>query len=246
MKTKRFVAIVLFYVMLVSLMAACKKEPRDELKYDVAFDINDYEFFSDIFDEGTWEEKGSYTMLLNGLFTPVVLEMDGLTVKTVNAYGQSLELDQDTYQGYVGIEIEAAEGILVIYQIDDYERTCWLLTEEKCYVLPPKDGYSTTVHIRDGGAPEYYRSWCEYETSFNQEVYAPLYYCTSRDHVLYQSGSVEIADGEIRLTPAKTVTVSDEYDLDAMFAEAKADEYAGEYFSGFETVDQALAANADR
>ena len=227
-------------------MTACKKEPREKLGYDFAFDMNDYDFFSDIFENDQWENKGTYTLLLNGLFTPVILEMDGLTVKTVNAYGQSLKLDQDVYQGYVGIEIEAAEGILVIYQIDDYQRTCWLLTKEKCHVLFPEDGYSTTVHVRDGKTLEYYRSWCEYETSFNQEVYAPLYYCTSRDHVLYQTGSVELADGKISLTPNKTVTASDEYDLDAMFTEAKTDEYAAEYFSQFDTVDEALSANINR
>ena len=196
--------------------------------------------------EGQWEEKGSYTMLLNGLFTPVVLKMDGLTVKTVTAYGQSLELNQDTYQGYVGIEIEATEGVLVIYQSDDYEPNCWLLTEEKCHELRPEDGYSTTVHVRDDGTLRYYQSWCVYNTLFNQEDYAPLYYCTSRDHVLYQGGSLEIVDAQLVLTLERTVTVSDEYDLDALFMEAKADEYAGEYFSQFETVDQVLAANTNR
>lgn len=246
MKTNRFVAVVLFSVTLVSLMVACKKAPREELECDFVFDMDDYEFFSDVFNDDQWEDKGPYTVLLNGLLTPVVLKMDGMTVKTVNAYGQILQLDQETYQGYVGIEIEAAEGVLIIYQIDDYERACWLLTEEKCYDLTPKDGYSTTVHVRDDGTLRYYRSWCEYETSFNQEAYAPLYYCTSRDHVLYQSGTAEIADGQLRLMPEKTVTASDEYDLNAMFSEAKADEYAGEYFSRFETVDQALAANTDR
>ena len=41
------------------------------------------------------------------------------------------------------------------------------------------------------------------------------------------------------MTPENTVTVSDEYDLDAMFAEAK----ASGMFEGYETVDALLAAN---
>jgi maltodextrin utilization protein YvdJ len=164
----------------------------------------------------------------------------------VSAYGQTLQLDQETYQDQVGIEIEASDGVLVVYQTYDYEKTCWLITKEKSYTLSPTDGYSTTVHVHDDGTLTYYRSWREYETTFNQETFAPLYCCTSRDHVLYQLGSGDIKDGKLNLKLEKNVTLSDEYDVDELFAQAKADEYAGEYFSSFETVDEALAANANR
>lgn len=248
---KRWILALIAFALLLGL-TACASVPEDEVPAqtcDLEYDMGEYSFFADIFDQkpmDEWEAMGQYTVLLKGLHTPVVLEMDGLIVKTLRAYGQTLRLDQDAYQGYVGVEIEAAEDVLVIYQIDDYERSCWLLTEEKCYELHPKDGYSTTVHVRDDGTLGYHKSWGEYDTTFNQEEYAPLYYCTSRDDVLYQNGSAEIANGQLVLTPEKTVTADDEYDLEALFAEAKADGYAGEHFSRFETVDQALAANVNR
>lgn len=242
----RCIALVLCCVLLCGWMAACEKAPQQTLEYDVMFDMNDYGFFSDIFSDGQWEDKGAYTMLLNGLFTPVLVEMEGLTVKTVSAYGKHLVLNQDAYQGTAGIEMEAAEGVLILYQNGDYENSCWLLTGEKSYHLPPEDGYSTTVRVGDDGALRYHRSWCQYDTTFHQDVYAPLYYCTSRDHMLYQDGAVAFQDGELVLTPEKTVTADEEYDLEAMFAEAKLCELAGEYFSRFETVDQVLAANKNR
>lgn len=256
MKTTRFVAAILCCVMTVSWVAACKKEPHREaeqpqsqeqaLEYDVVFDMKDYEFFSQIFEEGQWEEKGPYTMLLSGLDTPVTLEMDGLTVKTVSAYGHTLTLNQETFQDDVGVEIESAEGVVVIYQTYDCASSCWLLTEEDYHVLPPVEGYSTRVQVREDGSLGYRKSWDQYDTTFNQEDYAPLYYCTSRNHMLYQIGSAEFLDNELVLAPEKTVTVDDEYDLESLFAEAKADAYAGDYFSQFETVDQALAANENR
>ena len=46
-------------------------------------------------------------------------------------------------------------------------------------------------------------------------------------------------DGEVVLTPEKTVTLADAHDLDALFAEAKANGVFAEY----ETVDALLAAN---
>ena len=41
------------------------------------------------------------------------------------------------------------------------------------------------------------------------------------------------------LTVEKTVVVSDEYDLDALFAQAQADGY----YEDYETADEVLAAN---
>ena len=254
---RRFFLIIVSIVILL-VFASCGAKPEDtvpedtsgqEEAYDLVIDMKDYGYFADVFEEKPveeWEAMGTYTISLRGMHTPVLVNMHGMDVLSVSAYGQTLTLNQGAYQGYVGIEIEATESVLIIYQIDDYESSCWLLTEEKCYALHPEGGYSTTVHVREDGTLRYRKFWGEYDTTFDQEEYAPLYYCTSRDDVLYQIGSVGITDGQVVLTPEKTVTADDEYDLDAMFAEAKADEYAGEYFSRFETVEEALAANVNR
>ena len=57
-----------------------------------------------------------------------------------------------------------------------------------------------------------------------------------------KTGRAEIRNGEAILTPEITFTLSDEYDLDAMFAEAK----ANGAFEEYETVDALLAANQAR
>ena len=84
---------------------------------------------------------------------------------------------------------------------------------------------------------QYIRYWDQYVSTFNQT--SPLMVCTSRDQFLYETGRAEIVDGEVVLTVKETVVLSDLYDLDAMFAEAKAEGLFAEY----ETVDELFAAN---
>ena len=75
---------------------------------------------------------------------------------------------------------------------------------------------------------------------FEQMGYEALATCTGRDEPIGETGTVEIIGGDVVLTPEVIVTVSDGYDLDALFAEGKD---AGA-FEAYETLDDLLAANA--
>lgn len=228
-------------------LVACVTPQEDnnpEISYDLAYDLGNYDHFADIFDEKTvdqWTSMGRYTLLLKGLHTPVLLEMDGMNVLSVNAYGQTVELGEGGFvsQDCTPVSIQSAKNTVVVNLTWDYDGETIILTNKQRYEFRRDGDISTQVFLKDDGTLRYTRYWGEYRTSFEQWDTAPLDLCTSRDHFLEESGRAEIVGGEVVLTAENTATVSDKYDLDAMFAEAKA---AGMY-QEYETVDALLAAN---
>lgn len=250
---KARITLLLCFVMLLSL-AACGTEPEVSASedttvpgntYDLVYDMHDYNWFSEIFDEKTeeqWDDMGRYIILLKGLHTPVTVEMDGRIVLSVSAYGYTENVNIDVFQGDVSAQIQSADDAVLVNEYRDYDGNTWILTPDGCHEFHRDGDISTQVYVLEDGTMQFRRFWGAYDTTFNQEDYAPLYYCTSRSHFLYEKGAAEIRNGEVILTAEMTVTVSDEYDLDAMFAQAKAEGNFMEY----DTVDELLAANAHR
>ena len=120
----------------------------------------------------------------------------------------------------------------------DYAGETIHLTQGKSHAFQPDGDISTQVYVGEDGKLAYGRYWREYVTSFDQWETAPLELSTSREQFLYETGHAELVDGEVVLTPEKTVTLADAYDLDALFAEAQ----ANGFFEEYETVDALLAA----
>lgn len=243
---KRWIFALISVIMLLGLNA-CASAPEPTAPayaYDLAYDMTDYDYFSEIFEEKSseeWDAMGAYTLLLNGLHTPVLVDMKGMDVLAVHAYGQTAELGTAgaLFQDDTPVSIQSAEGALVVNITRDYDGETLILTDERCHRFQPEGAVSTQVFVREDGSFTYRRYWGEYVTSFDQWDTAPLELCTSRDQFLYETGHAVIRNGEVVLTPELTLTVSDEYDLDAMFAEAK----ASGMFEEYETVDALLDAN---
>lgn len=248
MMRRRILALLLAAMLLI--LAACASAPGTDVpedSYDLAYDLSELGSFADIFDtkaSDEWDAMGAYTILLKGLDTPVLVDMNGMDVLAVHAYGETAELGDAgrTYQGETPVSIRSTENAVVINISRDYDGETVILAQDLCHSFRPEGDISTQVFVREDGTLGYGRYWGEYVTSFDQWDTAPLELCTGRDHFLYETGYAEIQNGEVVLTPEKTVTVSDEYDLDAMFAEAK----ASGMFDGYETVDALLAANQAR
>ena len=239
---KRYLFALLCVLVLLTSAACAPKSEGDS--YDLSYDMAHYDFFAEIFEEKSpedWAAKGQYTILLNGLHTPVFVDMDGMDVLSVRAYGQTVSLGTDgcLFQDVTPVNIASTADAVVVNISWDYDGKTIILTKNQCHTFQPQGSISTQIFVEADGSLRYYRYWGEYVTSFNQWEYAPLDLCTNRDQFLYEKGKAALVDGEFVLTPAQTVTVSDEYDLDALFAEAKA---AGQY-EEYETVEECLAAN---
>ena len=214
-----------------------EKEP-----VELVFDMNDYKSFGYIFDEKTdeeWNSMGRYTIRLEGLSTPVTLEMDGQLVLSVSAYDQTKIVNIGPYQTYIPASFSCTDNAIIVNESLDYCGSTWILTAGGCYEFHPEGSFSTQVYVSKDGTMQYIRYWGEYVTTFNQT--SPLMVCTSRDQFLYETGRAEIVDGEVVLTVEETVVLLDLYDPDAMFAEAKA--YG--MFTEYETVDELFKANKE-
>ena len=243
---KRWIAALMSVLMMLAL-AACASAPETTVPqdaYDLAYNMADYDWFSDIFEEKTseeWDAMGAYTILLEGLDTPVLVDMSGRDVVAVHAYDQTAELGDagTTYQDETPVSIRSAGNVVVVNISWDHDGETILLTQGKSYTFQPDGDISTQIYVGEDGVLAYGRYWGEYVTSFDQWETAPLELSTSREQFLYETGHAEIVDGEVVLTPEKTVTLADVYDLDALFAEAK----ANGFFEEYETVDALLAAN---
>ena len=212
----------------------------DKEPVELVFDMNDYKSFGYIFDEKTddeWNSMGRYTIRLEGLSTPVTLEMDGQLVLSVSAYDQTKIVNIGPYQLYIPASFSCTDNAIIVNETLDYCGSTWILTAGGCYEFHPEGSFSTQVYVSKDGTMQYSRYWGAYVTTFNQT--SPLMVCTSRDQLLYETGRAEIVDGEVVLTVEETVVLSDLYDPDAMFAEAKA--YG--MFTEYETVDELFAAN---
>ena len=234
-------------IVLMLALTACAAAPEADAA-DLVYDMNDYDFFWQVLEEKSpeeWERMGAYTVLLEGLDTPVTVHMDGTDVVSIDAFGQTAEL------GESGLANEYHGGFSPVYDIrstkdavvirvsgGEFSEDSILITKDGCHTFRPENGYYTAVFVGDDGALDYCRIW-DRMNDFEQMGYEALATCTGRDEPISETGTVEIIGSEVVLTPVVTVTVSDGYDLDALFAEGKE---AGA-FEAYETLDDLLAAN---
>ena len=239
--------LALIGIVLMLALAACAAAPEADAA-DLVYDMNDYDFFWQVLEEKSpeeWERMGAYTVLLEGLDTPVTVHMDGTDVLSVDAFGQSAEL------GESGLANEYHDGFSPVYDIrstkdavvirvsgGEFSEDSILITKDGCHTFEPENGYYTSIFPGEDGTLDYSRTWHTL-ADFEQSGFYALAICTGRDDPIGETGTVEIVGGEVVLTPKVTVTVSDGYDLDALFAEGKE---AGA-FEAYETLDDLLAAN---
>ena len=243
---KRRILALIGIVMMLAL-TACAAAPEADAA-DLVYDMNDYDFFWQVLEEKSpeeWESMGAYTVLLEGLDTPVTVHMDGTDVLSVDAFGQTAELGEsglanEYHDGYSPVyDIRSTKDAVVIrVSGGEFSEESILITRDGCHNFEPENGYYTSIFPGEDGTLDYSRTW-ERMNDFEQMGYEALATCTGRDEPIGETGTVEIIGGDVVLTPEVTVTVSDGYDLDAMFAEGKE---AGA-FEAYETLDALLAAN---
>ena len=250
---KRWI-LALTVAMMVLGLAACASAPEATVPtapaydYDLAYDMADYDCFADIFEEKPveeWDTMGAYTMLLKGLHTPVLVNMNGTDALSVSAHGQTVELGDaglasDYHDGFSPVwYIDSTEDAVVIrVSGGEFSEDSIVITKERCHTFQPENGYFTSIFVGDDGALAYRRTWHTL-ADFEQSGFYALESCTGRDDPLYETGRVEIKGDDLVLTAEETVVLSDQYDLDALFAEGKA---AGA-FEQYDSLDALLEAN---
>ena len=244
---KRWIVTLLSILMLLSLTACAPATDSGE-DSDLVYDMTNYDFFTEIFEEKSveeWTSMGRYTMLLKGLHTPVVVTMDGTDVLSIGAYDQTVELGEagladEYHEGFSPVYYIGSTQMAVVIRVSGGESSdnSILITEGRYYDFLQETDCDTSFFVGEDGTLEYSRIWTD-PAVLEQEGYYALESCTDRNEILYETGSAEIADGDLVLTAEETVVFSDVFDPDALFAEAKA---AGA-FEEYDSVDALLAAN---
>lgn len=248
---KRWIITLMSILMLLGL-TACASAP-DETSIpgetcDLAYDMTNYGFFSEIFEEKSvdeWNSMGQYTMLLKGLHTPVVVRMDGTDVLSIGAYDQTVELGEaglanEYHEGLSPVDFIGSTQDAVVIRVSGGESSddSILIAKDRTYTFLQETDCDTNFFVGEAGTLEYRRTWND-PNDYEEMGFYALEVCTARDEVLYETGRAEIADGELVLSAEETVVFSDVFDPDALFAEAKA---AGA-FEEYDSVDALLAAN---
>ena len=218
---------------------------------DLVYDIANHQWISQIPEQETveeWNALGQYTLRLEGLHTPVILNMDGTSVLSVTAFDQTIDLGgagmaSDYFDGYSPVNYIRSTEDAVVIRINGGEM--WddfiLITKEDYFRYPNEHDGHIALWVNEDGTLGYRQTYLFMDDIEEMGCHV-LYQLTSRDQVLHNEGHAEIINGEVVLTVEETVVLLDLYDPDAMFAEAKA--YG--MFTEYETVDELFEANKAR
>jgi hypothetical protein len=224
------------------------KDPEEET--ELIYDMANHQWFSDIFEEKTveeWNALGQYTLRLEGLHTPVILNMDGTSVLSVTAFDQTIDLGgagmaSDYFDGYSPVNYIRSTKDAVVIRINGGEM--WddfiLITKEDYFRYPNEHDGHIALWVNEDGTLGYRQTYL-FMDDIEEMGSHVLYQLTSRDQVLHNEGHAGIINGEVVFTAEKTVVFSDHFDADAMFSESKA---AGE-FTEYETLDELFEANKE-
>ena len=246
---KKIMALLLSLVMLLSL-AACKgnepevttaptttaaTEPAQEMEH---YDLTkiDLEGIGELFAEKETEAPGKFQ--LDGLCTPVVLELEGTNLVSISAYGSTVFPDPDCeYTGIYGNlrpEIYDHEGMIFL-NVWHYD------TGYACVIFPdgtykeayPDEEYSTMIYLDEE------KRMCQSKFALKflgleQWDTAPTDMAVTREDFYYSIDDASWTKEEGYTTTAReSYTISDWFELDEIFDAAKNEGLYPE----FETVE---------
>lgn len=253
---KRIFALLLAALMLLSL-AACGKdvtppettpaatEPADEGMEH--FDLNniDLDGIGELFVQR--DQAGSSKIRLDGLCTPVVMELEGTDIVSISAYGTTVYVDERAtdYSSIYGnlwpVIYEHEELIFLNIWHDEVGYSCVLFPDGTYLETFPDDVYSIMVYVDEEDRMVRYQLARKFQ-GIEQWDTGPIDMATSRDEFYYSIDDASWNGTVYNVTPRERYTISDCFELDEIFDRAK----ANGLYPEFETLDDLLAYNAQR
>lgn len=256
MMNKKMLAWLLAAGMLLS-MTACKKpvEPvetnpaatdpaTDETEH---FDLRqiDLEGIGELFAQRNQDDLCKIT--LDGLCTPVVMELDGINIVSISAYGTTVWADQDCehtciYGNLQPVIFDHLGMIFLNVWYYDTGYSCIIFPDGSYQEAYPDGEYSVMIYLDE----EERMCQSKFALKFlglEQWDTAPIDMAVSRDDFYYsiEDASWTQEDG-YTTTARESYTISDWFELDEIFNTAK----KNGLYPDFETVDEVLEYNAQR
>lgn len=254
---KKALASLLASVMLLSL-AACKQneeaipsgtEPTTESVADEMehFNLNEIDL-AGIGELLAERDQDSYSEIqLDGLCTPVILELEGTDVETVTAYGTTVCVaeeakDYNSIYGNLWPVIYEQDGLIFLnIWHDDIGYSCVLCPDGTFMENYPSGDFSVMIYVDEEGR------MCQYQFArkflgIEQWDTGPIDMATSRDDFYYSIDDAAWTEEEYSVTSREYYTISDCFELDEIFSTAK----ANGLYPDIETLDELLDYNYQR
>ena len=131
---------------------------KDPEEIELVYDLSNDQGLSDFFEEKTveeWNSMGRYTLRLEGLHTPVVLNMDGTSVLSISAFDQTVDLGtdgmaDDYHDGYSPVQrIRSTYDAVVIHvSFGEMGDGSILITKNQIFKYPKERDSSISFGLR--------------------------------------------------------------------------------------------------
>lgn len=174
-----------------------------------------------------------YSVNIYGLCTPIQIEMKNMDVVSIQLYDFKLDWSMPQFQEEISLTISQWGDTIVLKHMEDVCLCSWIVTPEQHYAFYPDDDLFTEIYVDSELGLRYQRYIGAYMTTLNQDDFAPITLFNSRDAFVYEEGTCTIDDEQAMVTQDSETyyTISDLYDLDAIFADAQAAGMYTEYNS---------------
>ena len=189
-------------------------------------------------------ELEDHTMTIEGLQTPVTFHMNYEILTGYTVYGYTFDVEPEALE-YAGLYGNVSADLYdyqdaVILNVWYYDIGYTLIMmPEGSWTHHPTEGRSLMVYENMDGELVCRKTATKFNASLEHWETAPIDLATSRDDFHYATGTCVIDGNDVQPMLLEEHTISDGYDLDQIFADAKArDEYPG-----FDTLDQLLEYN---
>ena len=251
---KRILMLLLIAVMLLSLVA-CKNDevpptttlPTTEaLKEEMEhFDLNeiDLESIGELLVER--QQDGYCKIQLDGLCTPVILELEGTDVVTVSAYGTTVCVAEEAqdygsiYGNLWPVIYDYDELIILNIWHDEIGYTCVIFPDNSYLETYPDEEFSVMVYEEEGGKLVQYQFAMKF-LGIDQWDTGPIDQAAKRDDFYYSIDDAQWDGEAFHVISRDSYTISDCYELDEIFDAAK----ENGLYPAFDTLDELLAYNA--
>lgn len=253
---KRTIALLMAAVLLLCL-AGCKKDdaqkPTETSPVATGpangetehFDLSEIDLaeIGELFAQR--DHTARYKVQLDGLCTPVVLELLGTELVSITAYDTTVLVDTgaanyNSIYGNLSPAIYEHDGLIILNIWDgDVGYSCVICPDSTYMESFPDDEYSIMIYEDEDGR------LCQSQfamkfVGIQQWETGPIDQAFSRDDFYYSVDDAAWSEEEYSVISRETFTISDCFDLDEIFSKAKAEGL----YPDFETLDELLEYNA--
>ena len=252
---KKILTLLLAALMLLSL-PACGRDgtevpttptttsPDDDLGY---YDLNeiDLDGIGELLAQN--DETVRCSFYLDGLCTPVTMEVEGTDIMSISAYGITAYVDPaateyNSIYGNVSPVIYEHEGLIILnIWREDIGYSCVLCPDGTYIETFPDEEYSTMIYEDEEGRLCHSQFALQF-VGIEQWQTGPIDTATGRDDFYYSIDDAKWTPEEYAVTARESYTISDCFDLDEIFSNAK----ANGLYPEFETLDELLDYNAEK